>query len=356
MMYQPVEWLHDRLRILDQTRLPIEEKYIETADYLEVADAIKTLKVRGAPAIGVAGGYGIALAAMASRASSVGAFRMEVTKAIQIIISTRPTARNLFWAADRMASLLAREESIDGLSRLLVKEAVDIHRQEEDNSQRLSEVGVDLVSDGATVLTHCNTGPLATTGSGTALGIIIHASRQGKKITVLVDETRPLLQGARLTTWELQKAGVAFTLITDSMAGYCMARGEVNAVIVGADRIAANGDTANKIGTYGVAVLAKAHRVPFYVAAPTSTMDLQIRSGEQIEIEQRSPEEVTHFDGIRVAPDGIDVRNPAFDVTPAKLITAIVTERGIIKPPFIRAIESIQTGRRPRLRKGTQRS
>jgi methylthioribose-1-phosphate isomerase len=348
--------LHDRLRILDQTRLPVEEDYIETSDYLEIADAIKTLKVRGAPAIGVAGGYGIALAAMASRTSSVGAFKSEVTTAIQAIIATRPTARNLFWAADRMASVLAREESIGALRRLLVNEAVRIHRQEEDNSHRLSEIGVDLVSNGATILTHCNTGPLATTGSGTALGIIIRASQQGRKIKVLVDETRPLLQGARLTTWELQKAGVAFMLIADSMAGYYMARGEVDAVIVGSDRIAANGDTANKIGTYGVAVLARAHGIPFYVAAPTSTIDLQVRSGGQIEIEQRSPAEVTHFNGIRVAPDGIDVGNPAFDVTPAKLVTAIVTERGIIKPPFARGIEGVQTGRAAWPNKGTQRS
>jgi methylthioribose-1-phosphate isomerase len=343
--YQPIEWLHDRLRILDQTRLPTEENYNETTDYLEVADAIRTLKVRGAPAIGVAGAYGIALAAMAARAGSLDAFKSEVARAIQVIISTRPTARNLFWAAERMSGLLSRKKSVDVMRQLLVDSAVAIHRKEADSTRRLSELGSDIVSDGATVLTHCNTGPLATTGSGTALGIIIHGSQQGKRIRVLVDETRPLLQGARLTTWELQKAGIGFTLITDSMAGYYMARGDVDAVIVGADRIASNGDTANKIGTYGVAVLARAHLVPFYVAAPTSTIDMQLRSGEQIEIEQRSPEEVTHIGGVRIAPAGVDVGNPAFDVTPAKLITAIVTERGIIKRPFARQIKTIQTGR-----------
>ena len=356
MTYQPIEWLHDRLRILDQTRLPVEENYIETTECLEVAAAIMTLKVRGAPTIGVAGAYGIALAAMAADASSLDAYKSEVTRAIQIIVSTRPTARNLFWSAERMSAILRRGGSVDGLRQQLVQEAVAIHREEENNSRKLSELGVNIVSDGSTVLTHCNTGPLATTGSGTALGIIIRASQEGKKVRVLVGETRPLLQGARLTTWELQKAGIGFTLITDSMAGYFMARGQVDAVIVGADRIAANGDTANKIGTYGVAVLARAHHIPFFVAAPTSTIDVGLRSGDQIEIEQRSPQEVTHINGIRIAPAGIDVWNPAFDVTPARLITAIVSERGIIKPPFTRAIKSVQKGLTTRPNKGAHQS
>ena len=332
--YQPVEWLQDRLRILDQTLLPSEESYIETADYEVVATAIKELKVRGAPAIGVAGAYGIALGALSCESGTVGALKSEVMEVIRRITSTRPTARNLFWAAERMTKVLSEGHSTLALKRSLVEQAVTIHQEEVDNSRRISETGSYLVRDGSTVLTHCNTGPLATTGYGSALGIVIYAAQLGKKIRVLVDETRPLLQGARLTTWELQKAGIPFTLITDSMAGSFMSRGDVDSVIVGADRIASNGDTANKIGTYGVAVLAHAHRIPFYVAAPTSTIDKNLESGREIEIEQRNPEEVTRIKGIAIAPLGIEVANPAFDVTPAKYITAIVSERGIIKKPF----------------------
>jgi methylthioribose-1-phosphate isomerase len=282
--YQPLEWRERGLRILDQTLLPGEESYIDTDDYREVATAIRELKVRGAPAIGVAGAYGIALGALAIRARSTAAFRSGVEAIIAAIEATRPTARNLFWAAGRMAQRLREDKPVDDMRRSLIDEAVAIHREEAGYTRRISKIGADIVNDGSTILTHCNTGPLATTGEGTALGVIIRASREGKKIRALVDETRPLLQGARLTAWELGKAGVPFTLITDSMAGHFMGRGEIDAVIVGADCIAANGDTANKIGTYSIAVLAKAHRIPFYVAAPTSTIDRSLKTGKSIPI------------------------------------------------------------------------
>ena len=339
--YQPVEWLHDRLRILDQTLLPREERYFDTDNYLEVAEAIKSLKVRGAPAIGVAGAYGIALGALKVRASSERQFAAAVQGIVRTMVSTRPTARNLFWAAERMSKALQGGQ-IESVKDRLVNEAVTIHRRESEFSAKLSEIGASLITDGSTVLTHCDTGPLATTGYGTALGMIIRAHQQGKDVNVLVDETRPLLQGARLTTWELQKASIPFTLITDSMAGYFMSRGQVGSVVVGADRIAANGDTANKIGTYSVAVLAKENQVPFYVAAPTSTFDLSLKSGTDIEIEHRRPDEITHIRGVPIAPDGVDVANPAFDVTPARYIAAIVTERGIIKKPFTGLSEIFQ--------------
>jgi methylthioribose-1-phosphate isomerase len=337
---QPLEWRSNQLRILDQTRLPTAEIYLDTADYRVVAAAIRELQVRGAPAIGVAGAYGIALGALEIKPCSPARFRTAVQEIIQTIEATRPTARNLFWAAERMARRLTEAQPVARLKRSLVAEAVAIHRQEGDYSRKISAIGASLVVTGSTVLTHCNTGPLATTGTGTALGVIIHSFQHGKQVRVLVDETRPLLQGSRLTAWELRQAGVPFTLITDSMAGYFMGRREVDAVIVGADRIAANGDTANKIGTYSLAVLAKAHRIPFYVAAPTSTIDRSLRNGQLIQIEQRLPDEVTRLRGIPIAPDGIDVANPAFDVTPARLITAIITERGIMTKPFGRWIRT----------------
>lgn len=336
--YQPIKWSGDSIIILDQTALPLEEKYVTTSDYLEVAEAIRELKVRGAPAIGVAGAYGVALGALGVDTASVEPFRAQVGRVIEVIEATRPTAVNLFRATQRMRGVFQSEETVAGLKEALVREAESIHREESEFSRRVSENGAGLISDGDTVLTHCNTGPLATTGYGTALGCVIMAARQGKRLRVLVDETRPLLQGARLTTWELQKEGIPFTLITDSMAGYFMSRGGVNEVIVGADRIAANGDTANKIGTYSVAVLAMAHRIPFYVAAPTSTIDFKIRTGALIKIEQRRSEEVTQIKGIPISPPGIDVANPSFDVTPARYVTAIITQDGIIRKPFRRGL------------------
>jgi methylthioribose-1-phosphate isomerase len=289
----------------------------------------------------VAGAYGIALGALAIKTTSGAAFSQQLRDIISSITSTRPTARNLFWAAGRMEKIASSSTGVNQTKKALVAEAIAIHNEETEYSRKVSEIGSELVRDGSTILTHCNTGPLATTGYGTALGIIIYAAEQGKKVKVLVDETRPLLQGSRLTTWELQRANIPSTLITDSMSGYFMSRGQVDSVIVGADCIAANGDTANKIGTYGVAVLARVHGIPFYVAAPTSTIDTSIKSGKEIRIEERRPDEVTHIRGIPIAPEGTQVANPAFDVTPAKYITAIITERGIIRKPFGRGIKGL---------------
>jgi methylthioribose-1-phosphate isomerase len=299
------------------------------------------LKIRGAPAIGVAGAYAIALGALKVESSSREDFLDEFRQVSQTIAATRPTARNLFRSIERMNRVAEVGRSVSEIKESLVREAIEIHAEEAEATLKLSQFGADLIRDGFSILTHCNTGPLATTGYGTALGVIIQAKEQGKRLKVFADETRPLLQGARLTTWELQKAGIPVTLITDSMAGYFMSRGEIDCVIVGADRIAANGDTANKIGTYTVAVLAKENGIPFYVAAPTTTIDPSLASGKEIPIEQRKPEEVTHIRGMQIAPDGTSVENPAFDVTPSKYITTIITERGIIKQPFGSGIKGI---------------
>ncbi|MDP2919212.1 MAG: S-methyl-5-thioribose-1-phosphate isomerase [Dehalococcoidia bacterium] len=331
---QPLEWRGDKVRLLDQTLLPLEEVYLDITDYREMATAIKELKVRGAPAIGVAGAYGMALGGLQIKARSKASFLEKLHAAAQTLAGTRPTARNLFWAIERMEKAARNCGRVAEIKQALIAEAVKIHETEVDNSMKMSRKGARLLKSGCRVLTHCNTGPLAAPGYGTALGVVIYAHRQGKKVHVYADETRPLLQGARLTTWECQKAGIPVTLITDNMAGWLMKRGEIDCVIVGADRIAANGDTANKIGTYSVAVLAKEHNIPFYVVAPTSTIDLSMKTGDEIPIEQRKPEEVTHIGGIRFAASNVAVVNPAFDVTPARYITAIVTERGIIRKSF----------------------
>jgi methylthioribose-1-phosphate isomerase len=337
MSVQPIQWLGDKVRILDQTRLPQKEVYIETADYRVLARAIKKLQVRGAPAIGVAGAYGIALGAIGIEADAAADFVKKYNKVSDVIAATRPTARNLFFAVERMdqalEKALAKKENVAEIKTTLVKEALKINKEEAEGTEKLSKLGADLIKDGFTILTHCNAGPLATTGYGTALGVIIRAHEQGKKIKVFADETRPLLQGARLTVWELQKAGIPVTLITDNMAGYFLHQGKIDCVIVGADRITANGDTANKIGTYSVAVLAKENGVPFYIAAPTTTIDSSLKTGAEIPIEQRKAEEVRYFRGVCIAPE-CEVANPAFDVTPNKYIAAIITERGIIRKPF----------------------
>jgi len=334
MNYQPIEWLGNRLRILDQTRLPGEEVYLELTDYREVASAIAELKIRGAPAIGVAGGYGIALGAMKIEATSREDFLIRLKEVSQSLADTRPTARNLFRAIERMEGIAAAGENTGQIKAALVNEAIRIHSEEVEATRRLSRLGAELIEDGFNILTHCNTGPLATAGYGTALGVIIYAGEQGKNVRVFADETRPLLQGARLTTWELEKAGIPVTLITDSTAGYLMSRGGIDCVIVGADRIAANGDTANKIGTYSLAVLAMENGVPFYVAAPTTTIDASLASGDEIPIEERRADEVTRIRGVPIAPEGTDAANPAFDVTPHHYITAIITESGIMREPF----------------------
>ncbi len=329
-----IEWLGDRVRILDQTKLPQKEVYLELGRYQDVASAIAGLKIRGAPAIGIAGGYGVALGALKIKARAREDFLRRLGVVSQAIAATRPTARNLFRAIERMQKAAESAKDVEEIKQALVNEAIKIHSEEAEATRKLSQLGAELIKDGFRILTHCNTGPLATAGYGTALGVIIKAREQGKKIKVLATETRPLLQGARITAWELKKAKIPFTLITDSMAGYFMSRREVDGVIVGADRIAANGDTANKIGTYTLAVLAKEHGIPFYVAAPTTTIDLSLASGEEIPIEERSPEEVTHIQGVATAPAGVKARNPAFDVTPHRYITAIITENGIIREPY----------------------
>ena len=339
--YQPIEWLGDRLKILDQTCLPAEEVYLELDDYREVASAIRELKIRGAPAIGIAGAYSVVLGALKIDSVDRDTFLGELNGIIEEIGATRPTARNLFYALERMKTAAEAGKNVADIKKSLADEVEKIHREEADATRRIGLLGMELIKDGSTVLTHCNTGPLATSGYGTALGVIITAFQRGKGIKVIVDETRPLLQGSRLTAWELQKAGMPFTLITDSMAGHFMRSGKIDCVITGADRIAANGDTANKIGTYSLAVLAKENKIPFYIAAPASTIDISLKSGDEIPIEERRPDEVTHIQGVPIAPAGVIAANPAFDVTPSKYITAIITEKGIIKPPYRESIRKL---------------
>jgi methylthioribose-1-phosphate isomerase len=339
--YQPVMWLGDRLRIIDQTRLPREEVYLELKDYRGVAAAIRELKIRGAPAIGIAGAYAVALGAREIEDISRPAFLKRLDEIIKYIATTRPTARNLVAALERLTKVAAVPKTTARIRKVLTAEAVKIHRDETEATLRISRSGAKLIKDGWTILTHCNTGPLATSGYGTALGAIIAAYRRGKNIKVIATETRPLLQGVRLTAWELTKAGVPVIVITDSMAGYFMKLGKVDCVITGADRIAANGDTANKIGTYTLAVLARENHIPFYIAAPVSTVDISLRSGDEIPIEERRPAEVTCIQGISVAPEGVAAANPAFDITPHRYITAIVTDKGIAKKPYTYGIKAI---------------
>jgi methylthioribose-1-phosphate isomerase len=343
MNITPIEWLGDRVRILDQTRLPQEEVFLELDRYQDMASAVVELKIRGAPAIGVGIAYAVALGALKIDSNDMKGFWRQLTEVTRHLADTRPTARNLFWAIDRMQKTAEDDKDVDRIKKALVDEAIAIHKEQIEADRQLSQFGAGLIKDGSTVLTHCNTGALATAGYGTALGIIKQVAEQGKQIKVIATETRPLLQGARLTAWELQKSGIPFNLITDSMAGYFMCRGEISCVIVGADRITVNGDTANKIGTYPLAVLAMEHGVPFYVAAPTTTIDTTIDRGMDIPIEQRRSEEVTHVQGVAIAPEGTPALNPAFDVTPHHYITAIITEKGIIKEPYVERLKEAIT-------------
>lgn len=342
-MPKAIEWLDDKLRILDQSKLPWEQALANLANYQDVALAIKEMRIRGAPAIGVAAAYGIALGAQDIKTTDEDNFRNQLNQVMQTLATTRPTAVNLFQAINRMRKITAIGGNIPEIKEALINEAKQIHQEEIEATKRLSQLGAELIPDGFAILTHCNAGSLATAGYGTALGVIKAAKEQGKQLSIIVTETRPLLQGARLTTWELKQEGIPVTLITDSMAGYFMNQKKIDCVIVGADRIAANGDVANKIGTYTLAVLAKENDIPFYVAAPTSTIDLSLPSGAEIPIEERDPDEVTHIQGIRIAPGEIDVANPAFDVTPHNYITLIITERGIIKEPYIERLREIAT-------------
>ncbi|MEW5767847.1 MAG: S-methyl-5-thioribose-1-phosphate isomerase [bacterium] len=333
---ETIKWEDGILKLIDQTRLPMESVYLSCSAPEELAKAIKALVVRGAPALGVAAAYGVVLGLKNSRAKDYQELESELNEVIDLLAFTRPTAVNLFWALNRMKQTLERHkhEDVEQIKRSLEEEAIHIHYDDKRRCQKMGELGAGLIRDGDTILTHCNAGALATGGMGTALGVIYVAHQQGKRVKVFADETRPLLQGARLTAWELQETGIEVTLICDNMAAQVMKEGKINLVITGADRIAANGDTANKIGTYGVAILAKEHGLPFYVAAPLSTIDLEIKDGAQIPIEERCSEEVTEGFGKRIAPYGVKVYSPAFDVTPARYITAIITEEGIARPPY----------------------
>jgi methylthioribose-1-phosphate isomerase len=336
MSFRTIEWLDDAVVMIDQTRLPGEEVYTTYTDFQSVAEAIKGMIIRGAPAIGVAAAMGVALGAQAIIADTYESFSRQLENVCDVLGRTRPTAVNLFWGLERMKQVAEenRSKSLDQIRALLKKEAIRIEQEDLTICKNIGKWGATLIPDGATVLTHCNAGGLATAGYGTALGVIRAAHEAGKKIQVFADETRPWLQGARLTSWELMKDGIPTTLITDNMAGFFMNRGEITCCVVGADRIAANGDTANKIGTYSVAVLAHENNIPFYVAAPISTLDLSLADGSKIPIEERPFSEVTHIKGIAIAPEGVRVRNPAFDVTPARYITAIITENGIVTTDY----------------------
>jgi methylthioribose-1-phosphate isomerase len=347
-MLPTIEWKDDAVVMIDQRKLPASEVYLTCKTANEVAKAIKTMVIRGAPAIGVAAAMGIAVGMTRSRATGTKQFTTEFQKTCELMAGTRPTAVNLFWAIERMKKAFAATaqdgQSVDEIKRRLVAEARAIHDEDVQSCRAMGAHGATLVPSSARILTHCNAGALATAGYGTALGVIRAAAEQGKTIAVLVDETRPFLQGARLTAWELVRDGINTTVITDSMAGAMMRLGQVDLVVVGADRIAANGDVANKIGTYSVAVLAKEHGIPFYVAAPLSTVDLNTPDGNGIPIEERNEREVTHIGSNRLTPDGAQIRNPAFDVTPSQYVTAIITERGIARAPFSESLPQLFEG------------
>ncbi|MBM3737419.1 MAG: S-methyl-5-thioribose-1-phosphate isomerase [Acidobacteria bacterium] len=332
-MVETIQWTDSGVVMIDQTKLPREITYVTCRGYLEVADAIVTMVIRGAPAIGVAAAMGVAIGALHADPDRMDE---EMEGICTVLAGTRPTAVNLFWAIGRMKRLYAslRGRPVEEIRAALVAEAQRVKEEDIEINRSMGRHGAELVPDGKTVLTHCNAGALATAGFGTALGVIRAAVEAGKKIDVFADETRPFLQGARLTAWELQQDGIPTTLITDNMAGWFLRQGRIGCVVVGADRIAANGDVANKVGTYSVAVLAKENGVPFYVAAPVSTLDLTLASGDRIPIEQRPGKEVTEVFGVPVAPEGIAVQNPAFDVTPSRYVTAIITERGVARAPF----------------------
>jgi len=348
-MLPTIEWRDGAVVMIDQRKLPASEVYVRCQSAQQVARAIKTMVIRGAPAIGVAAAMGLALGLRKSSAGGTQKLAAEFYKLCGLMAGTRPTAVNLFWAIERMkkafAAGAAAGDSVDQIKDRLEAEAKAIHDEDVANCRTMGAHGAAVVPDGARVLTHCNAGALATAGYGSALGVIRAAVEQGKRVTVVADETRPFLQGARLTAWELVRDGIETTVITDSMAGSLMRAGQIDLVIVGADRIAANGDVANKIGTYSVAVLARAHHLPFYVVAPTSTIDLATPDGAHIPIEERSHREVTRLGALRLAPEGARVRNPAFDVTPHQYVTGIVTEVGLVAPPYHETLAAAVRGR-----------
>jgi methylthioribose-1-phosphate isomerase len=343
-MAKSIEWMGEKVRMIDQTRLPLKEAYIETTSYLEIADAIKKLKIRGAPAIGIAAGFGFALGARQFEGEERAKFERHLDEVGAVLSGTRPTAVNLSWALKRMKCVLEGNphRPIKEVKALLLDEAKRILAEDIETCRRIGQHGSELIPQRAGILTHCNTGALATGDYGTAQSVIVTAHEKGKQVRVFVDETRPLLQGARLTTWELAKRSIETTLITDNAAAFVMKQGLVDLVVVGADRIARNGDVANKIGTYNLAVLAEKHKIPFYVAAPISSIDFQLSSGVDIPIEERDPKEVTEGFGRRIAPHGVNVYSPAFDITPHELVTAIITEHGITRPPYDEAISLLR--------------
>jgi methylthioribose-1-phosphate isomerase len=340
-----IEWAGEKLRLLDQTKLPLETAVFEAARYQDVIRAVKEMRVRGAPALGVVAAYGVAMAAGEILAGDRGRFLDRLKEAGREIKSARPTAVNMAWAVRRMLDLADAEPDVAAVPGRLLAEARSMQEEDEQVNRRIGRFGSEIVPDAGAVLTHCNTGALATAGYGTALGVIRAGWEGGKRFEVFHTETRPFLQGARLTAWELVQLGIPSTLIVDSSAGVLLSRGEISCVVVGADRIAANGDVANKVGTYTLAVLSRENSVPFYVAAPTSTVDLSLWSGEEIPIEERQAEEVTSFGGVRTAPEGIKVRNPSFDVTPHRYVSGIITEVGILREPYTESLASSVTGR-----------
>lgn len=343
MSFKTIEWKGDHIVLLDQRQLPRKEVYVECRDFDRVVASIRDMAIRGAPAIGVAAALGLALGAMGIETRDVAGFLDRFGDLCEQMRRARPTAVNLFWAIERMERILhsPRPERVEEAVERLRDEALSILDEDIETNRRIGEVGNDLIRDGDTVMTHCNAGSLATADYGTALGVIRAAVAAGKRIRVFAGETRPRLQGARLTAWELTKEHIPVTLITDNMAGYVMKQGAISLVLVGADRIARNGDVANKIGTYGLAALARVHDVPFYVAAPVSTVDFSLSDGSQIPIEERDRTEVTEIGRERIAPDGVDVINPAFDVTPYRYIEGIITEKGVLRKPFTRAIKAL---------------
>jgi len=344
MPVKTIEWIDGRIRIIDQTQLPGKLAYLDIRDIKVLGEAIQKLRIRGAPAIGIAGAMGVALAAQVYRGSERKGLIRNVKESIKFLRMTRPTAVNLFWALDRMEKVLdsVADEPVDEIRERLLQEAMTILEEDRQVCRRMGHHGASLIPEDATVLTHCNAGGLATADYGTALGVIYAAVEMGKRVKVYVDETRPLLQGSRLSAWELIQSGIDVTVICDSAAGFLMGQGRIDCILVGADRIAANGDVANKIGTYTLAVLAEKHDVPFYVVAPISTFDFILASGDKIPIEERSGEEVVQGFGLKTGPEGVDVYNPAFDITPHDFVTAFVTEKGVLHPPYEESLLFIQ--------------
>jgi methylthioribose-1-phosphate isomerase len=342
-MIRTIEWTDSGVVMLDQRLLPAEEVYLTFGDYGDVAEAIRSMVIRGAPAIGVAAAMGIALGVKNSTARSIEDLDAAFGAICDTIAKTRPTAVNLFWAIERMKSVYdrTRGRGVEAVRQALIRESVSMHREDVQSNYEIGRLGQELIPEKARILTHCNAGALATAGYGTALGVIRAAHQSGKRVQVYADETRPFLQGARLTAWELAKDGIPVTIITDNMAGHFMQKGDIDCVIVGADRIAANGDVANKIGTYSVAVLARENGIPFWVAAPVSTVDLEIPEGRFIQIEQRNPDEVRRLQGILITPENASVANPAFDVTPNRYVSCIITDRGIARPPYAESLRAL---------------